>query len=76
MNAKKAKKLRKQLGMTKENLRSPEYGALKTVKKNVYFRNSIGELLPPQEVARQVVVNKSKYFYRKVKKELQKNKGL
>ena len=72
MNARKARKLRKQLGMTKENLRSPEYGALKTVKKKVYFRNNIGELLPPKEVARQVIVNKSKYFYRKVKKQFKK----
>jgi hypothetical protein len=72
MNGKKARKLRKQLGMTKENLRSPEYGAIKSVKKAVYFRNALGELLPPQQVTRQVVVNKSKYFYRQVKKQVVK----
>lgn len=75
MNGKKARKLRKQLGMTKENLRQPEYGVIKKVKKNVYFRNNIGELLSPIQTERQVIVNKSLYFYRKVKKEMQKNKG-
>lgn len=75
MNGKKARKLRKQLGMTVQNMRQPEYGVIKKVKKNVYFRNNIGELLPPMETERQVIVNKSLYFYRKVKKELMKNKG-
>ena len=72
MNARKARKIRKQLGMTKENLRQAEYGALKTVKKVVYFRDGFGQLLPSKEVVRQVVVNKSKYFYRKVKKQFKK----
>jgi NACalpha-BTF3-like transcription factor len=71
MNGKKARKLRKQLGMTKENLRSPEYGSIKSVKKTVFFRNKIGGITP-QETTRQVLVNKSKYVYRKVKKQLSK----
>ena len=72
MGGKKARKIRKKLGMTKHNLRNPEYGVLKTVKKTVYFKNKLGELSLPMEVERQVIVNKSVYKYKRVKKELKK----
>jgi len=72
MNGRKARKIRKQLGMTEANLRNPEYAAIKSVKKIVYFKNKLGQFLLPQEVVRQVIVNKSKYFYRQVKKQIVK----
>jgi hypothetical protein len=72
MSAKKAKKLRKELGMSKKNLTEPEYKEINETTKVVYFKNNLGELVP-QQVTRKQVVNRNKNFYRKQKKE--KNNG-
>lgn len=71
MNGKKARALRKQLGMTKENHRQPEYNVINKIEKVVYFSDKLGQLTPVQ-TERVVIVNKSLYFYRKAKKELKK----
>jgi len=68
MNQKKAKKLRKSLGMTTENLRNKnEYKAVNKVKKVVYFTDRLGQLMP-QECVRATIVNPALNFYRKQKK--------
>lgn len=67
MSQKKAKKLRKELGMTVENHRASEYGVSQKKQKIAYFRNSTGEL-ESQIVERVTVVNKNLNFYRKQKK--------
>lgn len=72
MNGKNARLLRQRIGMKKENLRQGDYAVLKKVKKIVHLRNKLGELALPREVEREVVVNKNKYFYRKVKKQFYK----
>lgn len=73
MNAKKARKLRKALGMTKENLTQKEYGAIKHKAKMVYFKDSLGEVVP-RKAERFTLVNKNKHYYRKVKKAMKKQK--
>ena len=40
MNGKKARKLRKQIGITKENLRNPDYKTVEVKEKIVFFRDS------------------------------------
>jgi hypothetical protein len=72
MRNKKAKKLRKELGMTKENFRQKDYGVLKEVEKVVYFRNSLGNLTPVK-CKRQVIVNRNLYYYRKMKKQMNRS---
>jgi hypothetical protein len=67
MNGKKARKLRKSLGMSNENLRQKEYGVTNKVSKIVYFRNRLGDLNPTKS-ERQVLVNKNLFYYRQVKK--------
>jgi len=75
MNAKKSRKLRKQLGMTRENHRQKEYGVLKEVKKVVYFQRPDGSM-DLKNAVRQTLVNKNLYFYRKTKKNMKRNKGV
>lgn len=67
MNGKKARKLRKSLSMSKENLRQKDCVEIKPVKKVIYFRNKLGELTP-KETTRTQVINKNLYIYRKMKK--------
>lgn len=71
MNQKKARALRKALGMTKENFRQKEYGAIKHPAKIVYFRNGTGDLVPTK-AERVTIVNKNLNYYRRAKKELYK----
>ena len=68
MNGKKARALRKRLGMTKENLRQKDYKAIKQGIKPVYFRDRYGQLLPPQLIEKRQIVNTNLNYYRKVKK--------
>lgn len=67
MNGKKARELRKSLGMTIHNLREPEYNQIAHPKRIAYFTNSLGELVPVQ-TQRYTVINTSKHYYRKSKK--------
>lgn len=68
MNQRKARKLRKELGMTKENLRNKDnYNVINKVKKVVYFTDALGQLVPQQAVRAQIV-NTNLNFYRKQKK--------
>jgi len=69
MNQKKARALRKSMGMTKENFRQKEYGVMNKVEKVVYFKNNMGELTPTK-TTRYTLVNKNLYLYRKTKKGL------
>lgn len=71
MNQKKARALRKSLGMTKENHRQKEYGTLNKVLKIVYFRDQIGNI-KPVKATRTTLVNKNLHFYRRAKKDLKK----
>lgn len=74
MSAKNAKKLRKKLGMTKENMKNKEeLKEINTVKKIVYFKNSFGETVPAL-AERSQVINPNLNYYRKMKKELKKDK--
>lgn len=73
MNAKKARKLRKSLGMTTENHRQKDYKVIKQGLKPVYFRDKLGQLLPPQIVEKRQIINTNLNYYRKVKKKL--NRG-
>lgn len=70
MNGKKARELRKKLGITNQELKNPEYEAKKTQKKIVYFRSRFGKVLTPQEVTREIVINKTKKEYKQAKKNL------
>lgn len=72
MSAKKAKELRKKLGMTKENLKNSDTKIINPVKKVVYFKNSLGDLVPRQ-AERGQIINTNMNFYRKQKKL--RNKG-
>jgi len=67
MNQRKARKIRKSLGMTKENFRQKDYKNINPVKKVVYFTNNRGVLVP-QETVRTQVINTNLNHYRKVKK--------
>jgi len=73
MNGKKARKLRKSLGMTRENHVQKDNKGVKHGKKPVYFRDKYGNLLPPQMVERYTVVNTNLYYYRKAKKQITNN---
>lgn len=73
MNAKKARALRKSLGVTKENHRQKDYKVVQKVVRPVYFRGPTGELLPPQFVEKRTVVNTNLNYYRKMKKK--QNRG-
>jgi hypothetical protein len=69
MNQRKARQIRKKLGMTTKNLREKDYAVLKKVKKIVYFRNGRGDL-QATPVERQVIANRNLHFYRKAKKQI------
>ena len=69
MNQRKARELRKSLGMTKENLRTPDYTNINPVTKIVYFKDSLGNL-NPVKATRSQVINRNKFFYRQEKKKL------
>lgn len=69
MRNKKAKKLRKQLGMTTENLRQKDYVAVKTVKKIMWVKNKFENSVPIESL-RTTLVNRNLNFYRKSKKLL------
>ena len=71
MSQKKAKALRKALGMKKENLTTPEYNEVNKVKKIIYFRDKLGQLTPVKS-ERSQILNTSKHFYRKAKKQLKR----
>lgn len=71
MNAKKARKIRKALAMSKENHTQKDYGSTKQTEKIVYFRNAMGDLVP-RKTTRHCVINKNLNYYRKVKKALNK----
>ena len=70
MNAKKARKLRKQIGITKENLRNPEYSTAKVKDKVVFSRDKLGKLVLPRIVERHMTVNETKKDYKKAKKDV------
>jgi len=69
MNQKKAKKLRKTLGMTVENHRQKDYSVVKATKKVIWVNSPSGGKVPV-EAKMETVVNRNLYFYRKHKKEL------
>tara|TARA_R100000951_G_scaffold115132_2_gene122223 strand:+ start:10042 stop:10287 length:246 start_codon:yes stop_codon:yes gene_type:complete len=75
MSAKKAKALRKKLGLTNKTIKAmrekDDIQKINPVTKVVYFKNHLGDLVP-RKTTRSQVVNRHKYFYRKMKKE---NKG-
>jgi len=69
MNQRKARALRKSLGVTKENFRQKEYGVLNKIKKVVYFRNRLGDLTPTTTERKQLI-NKNLFYYRQMKKKI------
>jgi hypothetical protein len=73
MNGKKARALRKSLGMTTANLKEKDLKTIGTVKKIVYFRNRAGGLVPTESVRPKLTINTNLHHYRQAKKAL-KNK--
>lgn len=71
MRQKKAKALRKSLGMTKENFRQKDYAEINKVQKRVFFRDANGQLVSTMAVRSQVI-NTNLNFYRRAKKDLKK----
>lgn len=67
MNQRKARALRKSLGMTKNNLKEKDLVAVNPVEKVVYLRNKAGELIPTK-TTRSQIINRNLYYYRKQKK--------
>jgi len=74
MNQRRAREIRKKLGMSKENLRKTEWGSINPVEKIVFFRDPVHGLVR-QKVTRVTLVNKNKYFYRKTKKQILRGKA-
>ena len=72
MNGKKARKLRKQLGITKENLRNPDYKTIEVKEKIVFFRDKLGRLALPKTVKRYLTTNETKKNYKQLKKQVVK----
>jgi hypothetical protein len=72
MSGKKHRKLRKELGVTKENLRQKDLTEINPKEKVVYFKNIFGDLVP-QKTTRSQVVNRNLHYYRQQKKKL--NRG-
>ena len=66
------RKLRKELGMSKENLKEADVQNINPVVKIVYFRNSLGDLVP-QNTTRSQIINRNKNYYRKTKKARSNN---
>ena len=73
MSAKQAKKLRKALGMTKENMKQKELVEINRKNKVVYFKDNMGDLVQ-REAVRGQVINPNLNIYRKAKKQLKKGK--
>jgi hypothetical protein len=73
MSAKKAKQLRKSLGMTNANLREKDDKVVGTVTKIVYFRNEVGQLVQTKTTRPKLTINTNLHHYRQAKKSL-KNK--
>jgi hypothetical protein len=69
MSGKKHRKLRKELGMSKKNLRDKDYVQINKETKVVYFKNRFGDL-KPVETERSQIINGNLNFYRKKKKEM------
>lgn len=69
MSEKNNRKLRKALGVTRENLKTAEYIDINPVTKIVYFRNRNGELVPTKTTRTQRI-NRNKLYYRRMKKQL------
>lgn len=57
--------------MKKENLRTAEYNRIKHPKKLVWLKDRMGEA-SLVETERFTVINTSKNYYRKMKKQLQR----
>lgn len=72
MNGKKARKLRKQLEITKENLRNPDYKTIEVKEKIVFFRDKLGRLVLPKTVKRYLTTNETKKNYKQLKKQVVK----
>lgn len=65
MRQKKVKALRKKLNLKLPI--EPDYRVAKEVSKIVYFRDALGNPVA-KNVKRKVIINASKYQYRKIKK--------
>ena len=73
MSQKSAKAFRQKLGMTNKVIKAirkqDDYQRVKPITKVVYFRNSLG-ILVPQRVTRSQIINRHKFYYRLQKKQL------
>lgn len=73
MKGKKARELRKSLGMKEANLREKDLKITDTVKKIIYFRNNTGGVIPTESIRPKLTINTNLHHYRQAKKAL-KNK--